>query len=248
MHLQHSSQMQNLLQICNKIQAFQSSQSSTTSTKIVSVSSHRATRDFCAAVTRMGAPIQQSILLRNPNDDLTEASSRTDIQYNSLGSKSSEIVTSNQLSQIERNRFTVTHQKQTLSKRSFITGHEVKESTIKTPFGTIYLKSRTYDNSKTRPHDDEYSSASNFCYESSITLHPADWLIRLGLKCGLNYFSSSQNWQKNIRIFRVVPDDSLIFDCCETGNIDSIQTLLKRGEASVWDRNSDGWTPLHVSH
>jgi hypothetical protein len=44
-----------------------------------------------------------------------------------------------------------------------------------------------------------------------------------------------------------VSDDSLIFESCKLGNIDGVRLLLDKGEASTWDTNSQGRTPLHVS-
>ena len=46
--------------------------------------------------------------------------------------------------------------------------------------------------------------------------------------------------------FRAVPDDALIFEFCRTGNVKGIQTLFSRGEASAYDTNTDGFSPLHV--
>jgi hypothetical protein len=43
------------------------------------------------------------------------------------------------------------------------------------------------------------------------------------------------------------PDAALIFDFCQSGNIDGVRTLFSKGLASVRDVNSEGATPLHVS-
>lgn len=87
-------------------------------------------------------------------------------------------------------------------------------------------------------------------HETSFTYHPAPWYLRMFLNFGVNvlFMKASQGWQYKIQTFRAVPYDSLIFDFCEKGNLDGVRTLLGRREASPWDVNPEGWTPLHVSH
>ena len=43
------------------------------------------------------------------------------------------------------------------------------------------------------------------------------------------------------------PSQLLIFDFCKMGNIEGVQRLLARGDATVRDASPKGWTPLHVS-
>ncbi|CAG8960172.1 hypothetical protein HYFRA_00010651 [Hymenoscyphus fraxineus] len=59
---------------------------------------------------------------------------------------------------------------------------------------------------------------------------------------------SVQGWKNNIKTFRAVPDNSLIFEFCKSGNIAGVRSLLSRGEGSPLDTNSLGWTPLHIPH
>ncbi len=120
--------------------------------------------------------------------------------------------------------------------------------TIKTSFGAVYFRSRTFRirkrfNSETGRSNDQYE------FETYFTWHPAPWLMRLGIKFGVNASISKSywGWKNTLNTFSAVPDDSLIFDFCKTGNIGGVQTLLTRGKASVRDTNSQGWTPLHVS-
>lgn len=46
---------------------------------------------------------------------------------------------------------------------------------------------------------------------------------------------------------RAIPENSLIFDFCKTGNMQGVQRLIARGDALVQDASSKGWAPLHVS-
>ena len=73
--------------------------------------------------------------------------------------------------------------------------------------------------------------------------------MRLGLAYELHLalFHSSRGWKGSLQTYQPVPDDSLIFEFCRTGNVEGVQLLLSRKEASIWDVNSHGWTPLHVS-
>lgn len=85
--------------------------------------------------------------------------------------------------------------------------------------------------------------------ETSYTISPAPWLIRLGFQYGLHcrwLSSSSQGWKNSLETIRPVPDDALIFDFCKTGNLPAVQKLLSSGHASVRDTDSRGYTPLHV--
>lgn len=86
--------------------------------------------------------------------------------------------------------------------------------------------------------------------ETTYTLYPASWLIRFGLHYGLrlrSLLSSTNPWKTTLEPIRPVPDDALIFDLCRTGNVAAVQQLLSRGEASIRDVDSQGYTPLHVS-
>jgi hypothetical protein len=57
---------------------------------------------------------------------------------------------------------------------------------------------------------------------------------------------SQQGWKYSISSIRAVPDNSLIFRFCESGNLEGVLELFKRREASVQDVDSCGQTPLHV--
>ena len=87
--------------------------------------------------------------------------------------------------------------------------------------------------------------------ETSYTIRPASWLIRLGFHHGLRLswgYSciGTQGWKQTLEPLRLVPDDALIFEYCQEGNVDAVRTLLTRN-ASVRDTDSFGYTPLHVS-
>lgn len=120
-----------------------------------------------------------------------------------------------------------------------------RSSPYKTIFGTIVFQTRIIkqlilveDNNST-----QYETTTSFIF------HPASWFIRIGLKYGIKTaaVNSRTGWQYNIAPVRAVPDDSLIFRFCQTGNMDAVCELFGRGQASVLDADSRGWRPLHVS-
>lgn len=112
-------------------------------------------------------------------------------------------------------------------------------SKAKTLFGTFYLRSKVYEDCKISH------------YETSYRFHPANWLVSLGMRGSLDVMisRSTQGWQidLNARTFRAVPEDALIFQFSEDGNIEGVKTLLVRGEGSLMDRDPTGFTLLHVS-
>lgn len=86
--------------------------------------------------------------------------------------------------------------------------------------------------------------------ETIIVFHPAPWLLSLGMMYGwrLVMNQSQQGWKYCLNQFRAVPDNALIFELSRQGNIMAAETLIRRGEASVWDTDSRGRTPLHVGY
>jgi len=44
-----------------------------------------------------------------------------------------------------------------------------------------------------------------------------------------------------------MPENSLLFDLCRTGDVQAVKLMLARGDASVKDTSPKVWTPLHVS-
>jgi len=60
-------------------------------------------------------------------------------------------------------------------------------------------------------------------------------------------YSTTTGWKFNATALRAVPENSLIFELCRQGNVQAVQLMLARGDASVKDTSPKGWTPLHVS-
>jgi hypothetical protein len=118
-------------------------------------------------------------------------------------------------------------------------------------FGKFYLNTRRFYIFDPIIADDSDYSVEASCseMETQFTFYPAGWLMWWGLRYGLRIVSYRQgtSWKNSLQTFDAVPDDSLIFQFCEQGNVMAVNTLLTSGRASPWYTNSRGWTPLHVS-
>lgn len=143
-----------------------------------------------------------------------------------------------------------------LQRRSHNCSRCLESWAVTTIFGTIHIKSIAVGNCGACSRNDRSLPHSiKTERETNLILHPTNWLVWLGMKTGLDgTFSKtgldgtfSKGWKTTLRPFCAVPDNALIFEFCKNGNIDGIRTLLVRGDASLWDRNSGGQTPLHVS-
>lgn len=133
------------------------------------------------------------------------------------------------------------------SRRRYLQG--TYTSITKTLFGVFYSMSRKYQVKVGSSETLRESEFDHYEYETHFILHPAQWLLQWGVNFGLDMAitKSVQGWKNSMRTFRAVPDNSLIFEFCKSGNTMGVRSLLSRGEASPWDTNSLGWTPLHVS-
>lgn len=120
---------------------------------------------------------------------------------------------------------------------------------VRNLFGTFHISSEIYQVSGSFDNDSEDFGESDFVRKTSVCIHPASWLIRLGINFGTKFESqiNTHDWKYRLDSFRAVPDDSDIFRACRRGDIEGVKELLSLGKASVWDTNSVGWTPLHVS-
>ena len=126
-----------------------------------------------------------------------------------------------------------------------------KNSVIEYFLGTMRKTTTTkFLISRETSHLISYCEQDQHEHETSYTIYPATWLIRLGIHHGLRlrFFSSStQGWKNTIKTFRPISDDALIFEYCKQGDVSGVRFLLSEGHASVRDTDSQGYTPLHVS-
>jgi hypothetical protein len=113
-------------------------------------------------------------------------------------------------------------------------------------FGTVRLHSRNYKISSPSPDHKLYEDEETTSY---LTIRPAPWIVALGLKYGINMTisQSSTSWKHILQTFRPVRDDADIFMNVKWDDGEEVSDLISRGEASIWDMNSMGRTPLMVS-
>ncbi|KAI9697800.1 MAG: hypothetical protein M1836_004476 [Candelina mexicana] len=81
--------------------------------------------------------------------------------------------------------------------------------------------------------------------ETSITIVPAPWLLSRGVRLACT--NSSQGPCYNLRVSPVVPTNALVFEFAASGNVEGMRTLFRKGLASPWDMDADGYTPLHFA-
>jgi len=117
------------------------------------------------------------------------------------------------------------------------------EILINTPFAKIYSESRK------RKFTVKGSTQDHTSYEKNYNslLYPPAWMNILPLSFGVQIAARcTSGWKFSIEPFRVIPEDSLIFEFCRDGNLSGVQSLLRRRAASIWDRDAAGRTPLWV--
>ena len=124
-----------------------------------------------------------------------------------------------------------------------------KKSIIETFFGSISFYMETSKSHNEESATRKTTPSEYYEYKTLFRLFPASWLINMGLDYTINFtFSSNyQGWHQCLESMRAISGDSLIFHACGEGDLDLVQHLLSTGDASVWDQNLIGVTPLHVS-
>jgi hypothetical protein len=134
------------------------------------------------------------------------------------------------------------HSRQSDWKTHFVTRKNMR---LQNMFCTIHMTSKT-----TLLKSRFAEQQSHYEHETSITIYPSWWLVKLGIsyapRCSLSH-STISGWKHSFNPYRLVPSNALIFEFCRKNNLSGVQTLLSRGEASVKDIDCDGRTPLHVS-
>ncbi|KAK7187424.1 hypothetical protein PSPO01_06654 [Paraphaeosphaeria sporulosa] len=117
-------------------------------------------------------------------------------------------------------------------------------SSFQTPLGPVWVR-------KTTIYPTNDPAAGSYQTVTSIVFYPRTWMKCLGFQRGLEAAMSSagRSWLLNCRVTltRAVPEDSLIFELCRTGQTRAVETLLGKGLGSVVDTSPKGWKPLHFA-
>jgi len=80
--------------------------------------------------------------------------------------------------------------------------------------------------------------------EVQLTIHMPKWLVSRHYQFWMK--RTFNGWDYHMRSTPIVPSDSPVFKVCLEGDLASLQQLFQRKEASPFDMNASGLTPLHV--
>lgn len=62
----------------------------------------------------------------------------------------------------------------------------------------------------------------------------------------LHLMKTCQGWDQSLRSYRTVSYDAEVFHHCMAGNVTGLQGLFESGQASPFEMDPEGRTPLHV--
>ena len=95
--------------------------------------------------------------------------------------------------------------------------------------------------------DDDPSDECNIAEQSSwkIKFQAAQWLTSRGFTIWRT--ACFGDWKYQLQPHRLRPKDAPIFEACRNGKVEDVGRLLSKGEASPFDIDEQGLTPLHVS-
>ena len=95
--------------------------------------------------------------------------------------------------------------------------------------------------------DDDFPGECNIAKTLpwKIKFQAAQWLTSRGFTIWST--ACFGDWQYHYRPHRLRPKDAPIFEACRTGRVEDVRRSLSKGEASPFDIDEKGLTPLHVS-
>ncbi|KAH8722344.1 hypothetical protein GQ44DRAFT_741717 [Phaeosphaeriaceae sp. PMI808] len=121
-------------------------------------------------------------------------------------------------------------------------------SSFQTALGCVWIRTTIIDLPDEAEAEDKNEESQSV---TSFVFYPTRWVQHLGIRSGLEAImaSASRSWVFNCRltVTRAVPEDSLIFELCRTGQTRAVEILLKKGLGSVVDTSPKGWKPLHFA-
>jgi hypothetical protein len=116
-------------------------------------------------------------------------------------------------------------------------------SSIRTALGHVWIRTTTI-------YPTNNPTAGKFQTVTSFVFCPTVWLKYLGFQRGLEAVVSSAGqsclFNCRITVTHALPEDSLIFELCRTGQTRAVEILFEKRLASVVDTSPKGWKPLHV--
>jgi hypothetical protein len=99
---------------------------------------------------------------------------------------------------------------------------------------------RNWDKLEELETKDENVEYMNLRYRTPAWLTSQVWEV-----CNMK---ARNTWTCHLRVYHVIPRDSLLFEFIQKDNIDAVKALFSKGLASPFDRDDvKGETPLHVN-
>ncbi|KAH7319434.1 hypothetical protein BKA65DRAFT_102195 [Rhexocercosporidium sp. MPI-PUGE-AT-0058] len=86
---------------------------------------------------------------------------------------------------------------------------------------------------------DEHNTTTSVSFELPRWIYARRFELRL--------MKSRQGWDQSFRSYRTVSYGAKVFDCCIYGDVVALQQLFASGEASPFEIDPDGRTPLHYA-
>ena len=117
-------------------------------------------------------------------------------------------------------------------------------------FGVIDFLTSTWNSTRYDEGQNLFEdNTAHYNSETSFTVHPSRWVQLCGINYGIQvaFSKSLTGLQWRLRTHRAVPDDAEIFEACRRGDVDTVRLLFHERQASPFDTNSRGFTPLFVS-
>lgn len=205
---------------------------------------HRAATHSCEGRVRSMLLIEQQVLVSSgnratslgPHKSKTSAGNDTSVFSGKCDSTDHKFACCNSKPVSEYHRSALVRKTESTSRNWNIF--------VKTPLAKVYSESRTRKILVKGSFENYTSYETNY----NSLLYPPAWMNILPLSFGVQITARcTSGWEFSIEPFRVIPDDSLIFEFCREGNLSGVRSLLKRRTASPWDRDAAGRTPLWVS-
>ena len=71
------------------------------------------------------------------------------------------------------------------------------------------------------------------------------WFIKE--QWAVSILKATAGWQYSLRLYRVMHNDTEIFELCMAGNVEAVRARILAGDVSIYDQNEQGHTLLHVA-
>jgi hypothetical protein len=136
---------------------------------------------------------------------------------------------------------------------SSISRRRVTTEYYRTSIGMVILSSQTQSSCPARRISYSEDAKSGQAVEWRLKVMPSRF-VRYGAEISLSrassgiWFARKSSIQYELRCFPAVSVNAQIFEACKIGDIQWVQALFQRGEASPFDTDPEGWTPLHVRY